>query len=68
MDKAKIRFLVSILLDSDLYLRMPVYKRMSLLSKLAESYPFLFSLVEGDGDKEHDLTWSEILCPEDEDE
>ena len=62
VDKAKLQYLISILIDSDVYLSIPVHKRMLLLSKLTKSYPFLFSLVECDenaGIKE--LSWLEIF-------
>ncbi|MGD0883674.1 MAG: hypothetical protein ABSA46_02150 [Thermodesulfovibrionales bacterium] len=42
MDRQKIRFLISTLIDSSLYLTMPLKDRMSLLSQLTRSYPALF--------------------------
>ncbi|MGD1074881.1 MAG: hypothetical protein ABR903_02200 [Thermodesulfovibrionales bacterium] len=55
MDRQKMRFLISTLIDSSLYLTMPLKDRMSLLSHLTRSYPTLF-FSEGfdkstDGDK-----------------
>ena len=70
MDKAKIQFLVSILMDSGLYLSMPVNERMSLLSRLAKSYPSLFSVEECNNDDDTDIgyesSWSEIFPPSEE--
>jgi hypothetical protein len=44
-----------------MYLSMPVRERMSFLSRLAKSYPFLFSLMESNWDADHELSWLEIL-------
>ena len=42
MDRSKIQHLLSILMDSSLYLSTPLRERMSLLSRLSKSYPSLF--------------------------
>lgn len=67
MDKAKIRFLVSVLMDSRLYLSLPISERLSLLSRLAKTYPSLFSVEESPGSEDsaigYESSWSEIFPP-----
>lgn len=46
MDKAKTKVLVSILKDSALYQAIPHDEKISLLLRLAEEYPSLFSSQE----------------------
>ena len=69
MDRPKIKFLVSTLIDSTLYLSMPRYERMLLLSRLVKTFPTLFA-AEGCGGDEgleigYESSWSGIF-PADE--
>jgi hypothetical protein len=41
MSMARIRKLLSILMDSPLYLTLPLQERYSLVARMAENYPFL---------------------------
>ncbi len=52
MDKAKTRVLVSILKDSSLYDTMSHEEKISLLSRLEEDYPSIFSVREYEGEGE----------------
>ncbi len=47
MSMFKVKKLLSILMDSSLYLTLPLRERRSLLVKMAEDYPFLVE-VEGE--------------------
>jgi hypothetical protein len=59
-------------MDSGLYLSMPVNERMLLLSRLAKSYPSLFSVEEcaedNDSDIGYESSWSEIFQPRERDD
>lgn len=71
MDRTKIRFLISILMDSKLYLSLPIGERMLLLSRLARSYPSLSPDESCDKDEDsaigYESSWSEIFRrPEDD--
>jgi hypothetical protein len=70
VDKAKIRFLLSILMDSGMYLSLPVSERLMLLSRLAKSYPSLFPVEEDKEDEDsqigYESSWSEIFRPVEE--
>ncbi len=48
MSMYKIRTLISILMDSSLYLTLSLHERHSLLARMAENYPFL---VEAESDE-----------------
>ncbi len=48
MSMYKIKTLISILMDSSLYLTLSLKERHSLLARMAENYPFL---VEAESDK-----------------
>ncbi len=65
MDRPKIQFLVSTLIDSSLYLSMPLHERVALLSRLLESYPSLFAAEGCGGDDETEIgyesSWSGIF-------
>jgi len=69
VDSPKIKFLVSTLIDSAHYPNMPLYERMSLLSRLVKTCPTLFA-AEGCGGDEgleigYESSWSGIF-PADE--
>jgi len=49
MSPHKIRDLISILMDSPLYLTLPLRERYTLLARLGETYPFL---IETENDEE----------------
>jgi hypothetical protein len=70
VDKAKIRFLVSILMDSGMYLSLPVSERLMLLSRLAKSYPSVFPVEENKGDEDSEIgyesSWQGIFRPGEE--
>ncbi len=60
MTKAK--KLVSILMDSSLYLTLPLLERRSLLVKMAEDYPFL---LDAEGEQKeavgYEASWAGIF-------
>lgn len=62
MSMFKARELISILMDSSLYLTLPLKERRSLLVKMAEDYPFL---VEGEGEQTevvgYEASWAGIF-------
>ncbi len=62
MTMFKVRELISILMDSSLYLTLPLKERRSLLVKLAADYPFL---VEGEGEQTevvgYEASWAGIF-------
>ncbi|MBS1234649.1 MAG: hypothetical protein H6R43_365 [Nitrospirae bacterium] len=69
LDRHKIKYIVSTLIDSAPYPSMPPYERMSLLSRLAKICPTLFA-AEGCGGDEgmeigYESSWSGIF-PADE--
>jgi hypothetical protein len=65
MDRPKIDSFLSTLMDSSLYLRMPLHERMSLLLTLLESYPSLLASEVDGGDEETEIgyesSWSGIF-------
>ncbi len=48
MEKARAKFLVSILRDSSLYQTMSHEEKMSLLSRLEKDYPTLFNAQQSE--------------------
>jgi hypothetical protein len=62
MSMHKIRNLISIMMDSPLYLTLPLKERRSLLTKMAENYPFL---VESEGEQTevvgYEASWAGIF-------
>jgi len=52
MDKAKAKFLVSILRDSSLYQTMSREEKISLLSRLEKEYPAIFNSQQCEESKE----------------
>ncbi len=62
MSLFKIKKLLSILMDSSLYLTLPLRERRSLLVKMADDYPFL---VEEEGEQKevlgYEASWAGIF-------
>ena len=58
MSSHKIRNLVSILMDSPLYLTLPLRERHSLLARMAQNYPFLIKTESEETEAGHDSGWS----------
>ncbi len=62
MSMYKVKNLISILMDSSLYLTLPLQERRTLLVKMAQEYPFL---VNGEGElKEavgYEASWAGIF-------
>lgn len=60
MSRKALKQLISILMDSPLYMTLSVSERRSLVTNLAESYPFLL-----DGDEEefvgYESSWAGIV-------
>lgn len=52
MEKAKTKFLVSILKDSSLYQTMSHEEKIYLLSKIERDYPSIFNAQECEEDKD----------------
>ena len=65
MDKSKIQFLVSLLMDSRMYFSMPLHDRRSRLSRLLYNSPSYYAPEVCDGDEDTDMgyesSWSEIF-------
>ncbi len=63
MSMCKVKRLISILMDSSLYLTVPLKERRTLLVKMAEEYPFLLD-GEGEDKKEavgYEASWAGIF-------
>ncbi len=62
MSMSKVKELLSILMDSSLYLTLPLKGRRSLLVKVAEDYPFL---VDGESEQKeilgYEASWAGIF-------
>jgi hypothetical protein len=61
MSPHKIKGLISILMDSPLYLTLSLRERSTLLTRMVEAYPFL---IEGDNDGEevgYEASWAGII-------
>ena len=65
MDKPNIQFRVSVLMDSGSHPNPPVHESLSLVSRLAKTYPSLFSAEGCYGDEEmhmgYESSWSGIF-------
>ncbi len=57
MNRAK--KIISILMDSSLYLTLPLKERRTLLVKMAEDYPFL---LDGDGEQKEAVGYEASLA------
>jgi hypothetical protein len=55
----KIRKLISIMMDSSLYLTLPLKERRALLTEMAEAYPFL---VETEGGQKEAVGYEASLA------
>lgn len=62
MGKHKVKELISILMDSSLYLTLPLKERRTLLVKMAEDYPFL---LDGEDEQKeavgYEASWAGIF-------
>lgn len=56
----KLRNLVSILMESPLYLTLPVEERLSLITRLTGSYPFLFEDRDDEMEIGYESSWAGI--------
>ncbi len=56
----RIKTLVSILMESPLYLTLPVEERLSLITRLAGSYPFLFEDRDDEMEIGYESSWAGI--------
>jgi len=54
------RTLVSILMESPLYLTLPVEERLSLITRLTGSYPFLFEERDDEMEIGYESSWAGI--------
>ena len=61
VDRPGIRFLVSTLTDPSLCPSMPPHERVSILSRLLESYPSLFAADGYGGDEETEIGYESTL-------
>ena len=52
--------LVSILMESPLYLTTPVKERHSLIKRMAESYPFIIDKNDEE-DVGYESSWAEVM-------
>ena len=53
--------LVSILMESPLYMTLSLHERQSLLSRLLESYPFLTEYNEEESEMGYEASWQALL-------
>jgi hypothetical protein len=60
MGKCKTRELISILMESPLYLTLSVKERDSLLTRLSQSYPFLVEGNEEEMEVGYESSWKGI--------
>ena len=60
MGKCKTRELISILMESPLYLTLTVKERDSLLTRLSQSYPFLVEGNEEEMEVGYESSWKGI--------
>jgi hypothetical protein len=61
MSMNKIRNLISILMDSPLYLTLSLKERHSLLARMAENYPFLVEAESDQTEVGYESSWSGIF-------
>jgi hypothetical protein len=59
MSMHKAKKLISILMDSSLYLTLPLKERRGLLVKMAEDYPFL---IDGQGEQKEAVGYEASLA------
>ena len=59
MSMYKVKKLISILMDSSLYLTLPLRERRTLLVKMTEDYPFL---LEGEGEQKEAVGYEASLA------
>lgn len=60
MARHRIKTLVSILMESPLYLTLPVEERLSLITRLAGSYPSLFEDRDDEMEIGYESSWAGI--------
>ena len=60
MARHEIKNLVSILMESPLYLTLPVEERLSLITRLTGSYPFLFEDKNDEMEIGYESSWAGI--------
>ncbi len=60
MTMQKTKKLVSILMESPLYLTTPVKERQSLIKRMAESYPFIIDRNDEE-DVGYESSWAEVM-------
>ena len=60
MARHSMKNLVSILMESPLYLTLPVEERLSLISRLAGSYPSLFEDRDDEMEIGYESSWAGI--------
>jgi hypothetical protein len=53
--------LVSILMESPLYMTLSLHERQSLLSRLLQSYPFLAECNDDEKEKRYEASWKAIF-------
>lgn len=53
--------LISILMESPLYLTLSVKERHSLVARLKESYPFLSECDDDETEVGYEASWSEVI-------
>lgn len=57
----KIKELISILMDSPLYLILSLRERYTLLARLCETYPFLIETENDEEDVGYEASWAGII-------
>lgn len=53
--------LISILMESPLYLTLPLRERQALLVRMAESYPFLADMEDDEPEVGYESSWKGIF-------
>lgn len=61
MSRDEAKELVTILMESPLYLTLPVGERHSLISRLAEGHPGLFSQREEECELGYEASWNGVI-------
>ncbi len=57
MSRQKTRKIVSVLMESPLYVTLSVEERSALIARLEESYPFLFADDDDESDVGYEASW-----------